>query len=334
MSITISDTTPFDDQKPGTSGLRKKVPVFRQPHYVENFIQSIFDSLEGTAGKMLVIGGDGRFFNREVAQIAIRMAAANGFGRVVIGQGGILSTPAASNLIRKRGAAGGLVLSASHNPGGPSEDFGIKFNAPNGGPAPESLTARFHERSKAIDRYMIAEMEPVDLDRTGSFDTPSGMVVEVVDPVADYAELMEGLFDFDAIRDLFRSGFSMVFDAMHAVTGPYAYEILENRLGAKHGTVINGTPLEDFGGGHPDPNLVHARHLIELMSGPEAPDMAAASDGDGDRNLVIGRGMVVAPPRRQRKARCRQGKRRGNLPQRTRARWRKPHLRRRHHLRR
>ena len=295
MSIRTVETSPFDDQKPGTSGLRKKVSVFQKPGYLDNFLQSIFDSLEGHEGATLVIGGDGRFLNREAIQTAIAMAAANGIGKIIVGRGGILSTPAASNLIRKRGAIGGLVLSASHNPGGPNGDFGIKFNAANGGPAPESLTAKFYARSQAIDRYLIAEIGSVDLEQTGTRQTTSGMIVEIIDPVADYADLMESLFDFDAIRALFASGFTMVFDAMHAVTGPYAREILENRLGALPGTVINGTPLEDFGGGHPDPNLVHAKHLLDLMNGPDAPDFAAASDGDGDRNLVFGRAMVVAP---------------------------------------
>lgn len=295
MHTRTVETSPFDDQKPGTSGLRKKVQVFRQPGYLENFIQSIFDCLERRDGATLVIGGDGRYFNRQAIQTAIAMAAANGIARAVVGRGGILSTPAASNLIRRRGAIGGLVLSASHNPGGPDGDFGIKFNAANGGPAPEGLTARFHARSQRIDRYLIADMEPVNLEQTGTLETPSGMIVEIVDPVADYADLMESLFDFGAIRGLFSAGFTMVFDAMHAVTGPYAREILENRLGAAPGTVINATPLEDFGGGHPDPNLVHARHLLDLMSEPDAPDFAAASDGDGDRNLVFGRNMVVAP---------------------------------------
>lgn len=295
MSIRTVETSPFDDQKPGTSGLRKKVSVFQKPGYLENFLQSIFDSLEGHEGATLVIGGDGRFLNREAIQTAIAMAAANGIGKVVVGQGGILSTPAASNLIRKRGAIGGLILSASHNPGGPNGDFGIKFNAANGGPAPEGLTARFYARSQRIDRYVIADMDSIDLERIGISETPLGMIIEIVDPVANYANLMERLFDFGAIRALFASGFTMTFDAMNAVTGPYAREILENRLGAAPGTVINATPLEDFGGGHPDPNLVHARHLLDLMSGPDAPDFAAASDGDGDRNLVFGRSVVVAP---------------------------------------
>ena len=287
-------TTPYQDQKPGTSGLRKKVPVFQQKNYAENFIQSVFDSLEGFAGKTLVIGGDGRYYNREVIQTALRMAAANGFGRAIVGQGGILSTPAASNVIRKHGAFGGLVLSASHNPGGPTEDFGIKYNVGNGGPAPERITEAVFSRSKAIDRYLTLDAPDLDLDRTGTFDL-GGMAVEVIDPVADYAALMETLFDFDAIRAMFAGGFGMAFDAMHAVTGPYATEILEKRLGAAPGTVRNGVPLPDFGGHHPDPNLVHAKDLYDLMMGPDAPDFGAASDGDGDRNLIIGRGIFVTP---------------------------------------
>ncbi|MGF0539232.1 alpha-D-glucose phosphate-specific phosphoglucomutase [Agrobacterium sp. ES01] len=288
-------TKPYADQKPGTSGLRKKVPVFQQENYAENFIQSIFDSLEGFAGKTLVIGGDGRYFNREVIQIAIRMAAANGFGKVMVGQGGILSTPAASNIIRKYKAFGGIILSASHNPGGPNEDFGIKYNASNGGPASERITDAIYERSKAIDSYKIAEADEVNLDDIGETEL-AGMTVEVIDPVADYAELMEQLFDFAAIRGMFGLGFRMVFDAMSAVTGPYATEILENRLGAPKGTVRNGKPLPDFGGHHPDPNLVHAKELYDLMmSGDDAPDFGAASDGDGDRNLIIGKGIFVTP---------------------------------------
>ncbi|WP_187970111.1 alpha-D-glucose phosphate-specific phosphoglucomutase [Aquibium microcysteis] len=287
-------TTPYDDQKPGTSGLRKKVPVFQQKNYAENFIQSVFDSLEGFAGKTLVIGGDGRYYNREVIQTALRMAAANGFGRAIVGQGGLLSTPAASNVIRRHGAFGGLVLSASHNPGGPTEDFGIKYNVGNGGPAPERITEAVFARSKVIDRYLTLDAPDLDLDRTGTFDL-GGMAVEVIDPVADYAALMETLFDFDAIRAMFAGGFRMAFDAMHAVTGPYATEILERRLGAAPGTVRNGVPLPDFGGHHPDPNLVHAKELHDLMMGPDAPDFGAASDGDGDRNLIIGRGIFVTP---------------------------------------
>ncbi|HEV7253814.1 MAG TPA: alpha-D-glucose phosphate-specific phosphoglucomutase [Mesorhizobium sp.] len=288
------ETKPFPDQKPGTSGLRKKVPVFQQEHYAENFIQSVFDSLEGFADQTLVVGGDGRFLNREVIQTVIRMAAANGFGRVVVGQSGILSTPAASNLIRKRKAFGGLILSASHNPGGPHEDFGIKYNIGNGGPAPEKITDAIFARTREIGRYFIGDVGPIDLDRLGESQA-DGMVVEVVDPVADYAALMEELFDFGAIRGLFRSGFRMGFDAMHAVTGPYAKEILEKRLGAPEGTARNFVPLPDFGGHHPDPNLVHAKELYDEMMGPDAPDFGAASDGDGDRNLIIGRGIFVTP---------------------------------------
>ena len=285
---------PFEGQKPGTSGLRKKVPVFQQAHYAENFIQAIFDGLEGFRGKTLVIGGDGRYFNREVIQTAIRMAAANGFGRVLTAKGGLLSTPAASHLIRKNEAFGGIVLSASHNPGGPDGDFGIKYTAGNGGPANEKLTNAIFERSKAIDRYAIAEIGDVDLDKIGSSEI-EGMTLEVVDPVADYVALMETLFDFDAIRAHVRGGFTMAFDAMHAVTGPYAVEILENRLGAANGTARNSVPLPDFGGHHPDPNLVYAKELYDLMMSPDAPDFGAASDGDGDRNLIIGKDMYVAP---------------------------------------
>jgi phosphoglucomutase len=293
MIKTIT-TTPYDDQKPGTSGLRKKVPHFQQPNYVENFVQSIFDSLEGREGQTLVIGGDGRYFNREVIQIALRMAAANGFARTIVGRGGILSTPAASNLIRARAAFGGIILSASHNPGGPTEDFGIKYNASNGGPAPEGITEAIFARSREIAEYCTIDAADLDLDALGTQDL-GGMTVEVVDPVEDYAALMERLFDFDAIRDLFRGGFTMAFDAMHAVTGPYAREILENRLGAPAGTVMNGEPLPDFGGHHPDPNLVHAKELYDRMMGEGAPDFGAASDGDGDRNLIIGRGIFVTP---------------------------------------
>jgi phosphoglucomutase len=288
-------TTPYSDQKPGTSGLRKKVPHFQQKNYAENFIQSIFDSLEGFVGQTLVIGGDGRYYNREVIQIAIRMAAANGFGKVLVGRGGILSTPAASNLIRKYKAFGGIILSASHNPGGPTEDFGIKYNASNGGPAPEKITDAIFERSKVIDKYLISDAADIDLDMPG-VNRVESMEVDVVDPVEDYAALMETLFDFPAIRAKIEGGFRVVFDAMSAVTGPYAKEIIENRLGAPKGSVLNFMPLPDFGGHHPDPNLVHAKELYDLMmSGDAAPDFGAASDGDGDRNLIIGKGIFVTP---------------------------------------
>ncbi|MBD3730057.1 MAG: alpha-D-glucose phosphate-specific phosphoglucomutase [Sphingomonadales bacterium] len=288
-------TTPYAGQKPGTSGLRKKVRVFQQPNYAENFIQSVFDVVEREAGSTLVIGGDGRFHNRPVIQQAIRMAAANGYGRVLVGQGGILSTPAASLVIRKYGASGGLILSASHNPGGPEGDFGIKYNIANGGPAPEAVTAAIHARTLEIDRWLDVAAPEIDLDSLGTIAV-AGMAVTVIDPVADYAELMEHLFDFAAIRAAVADGLTMAFDAMHAVTGPYAVEILERRLGFAPGTVRNGTPLEDFGGHHPDPNLVHARVLYDLMMDPEmAPAFGAASDGDGDRNLIIGKGRFITP---------------------------------------
>ncbi|WP_288936896.1 alpha-D-glucose phosphate-specific phosphoglucomutase [uncultured Sphingomonas sp.] len=289
--IRTVTSTPYADQKPGTSGLRKKVTVFQQPNYAENFVQAVFDAIEGKDGATLVIGGDGRFLNREVIQKAIRIAAANGFGRVVVGRGGLLSTPAASNMIRIRKALGGLVLSASHNPGGPTEDFGIKYNIANGGPAPEGITDAIFARTKTIDRWRTIDADDIDLDALGEVSV-GDMTVEVVDPVADYAALMESLFDFPAIRG---AGLTMAFDAMSAVTGPYATEILERRLGFAPGTVRNGTPLEDFGGHHPDPNLVHAKDLYDLMMGADAPDFGAASDGDGDRNLIIGRGRFVTP---------------------------------------
>ncbi len=293
MTIAVP-TMPFADQKPGTSGLRKKVRVFQQANYTENFVQSVFDVIDGKAGATLVIGGDGRFFNREAIQVALRIAAANGFGRAVVGQGGILSTPAASHLIRQRGAIGGLILSASHNPGGPDEDFGIKYNVANGGPAPEAVTDAIFARSRAIDRWLTVDAADVDLDRIGE-TMVGGMAVAVVDPVADYAALMETLFDFAAIRAAVAGGLTMALDAMSAVTGPYAHEILERRLGFAAGTVRNGTPLTDFGGHHPDPNLVHAHALHETMMAADAPDFGAASDGDGDRNLIIGRGRYITP---------------------------------------
>jgi phosphoglucomutase len=293
MTRTVP-TKPYADQRPGTSGLRKKVPVFQQPNYTENFVQAIFDSLEGFAGTTLVVGGDGRFYNREAIQIVLRMAAANGFGRVVVGRGGILSTPAASNLIRTLGAFGGIILSASHNPGGPTADFGIKYNIGNGGPAPEKITEAVYARTTTIDRYLTIDAPDVDLEALGIVQL-GPMQVEVVDPVTAYQALMEKLFDFPAIRALFASGFRMKFDAMSAVTGPYATAILEGALGAPAGTVLNGTPLPDFGHHHPDPNLVHARHLLDMAMAPDGPDLCAASDGDGDRNLIIGKGLFVTP---------------------------------------
>jgi len=293
--IKVVATTPFEGQRPGTSGLRKKVSVFRQPHYVENFVQSIFDTLQGFAGGTLVVGGDGRFYNLEAIQTIIRMAAANGFGRVLIGRAGLLSTPAVSHLIRKNRTVGGLILSASHNPAGPDGDFGIKYNVENGGPAPpDSFTEPVYARTRRISQYRTTDTPDVDLERLGVTRVEE-MTVEVIDPVEDYQRLMQTLFDFDAIRNLLASGFRMRFDAMHAVTGPYARTILEDMLGAASGTVVKGVPLPDFGGHHPDPNLVHARDLFDLMMSPSGPDFGAASDGDGDRNLIIGRGRFVTP---------------------------------------
>ena len=292
--MTTVATTPFLDQKPGTSGLRKKVTVFAQPHYAENFIQSIFNALEGYQGKTLVLGGDGRFHNREVVKTVLRMAAANGFGRVMVGQGGILSTPAASNIIRKYHAFGGIILSASHNPGGPEGDFGIKYNAGNGGPAPEKITDRIFALSKTITAYRIVAAAAPDIDRLGEHRL-GDMVVEVIDPVRDYQALMERLFDFEAIRTARKKGLTLRFDAMSAVTGPYAKAILEDTLGFPRGSVVNGTPLPDFGGHHPDPNLVHAKDLHDLMMRDDGPDFGAASDGDGDRNLIIGKKQFVTP---------------------------------------
>ncbi|MBE1236786.1 alpha-D-glucose phosphate-specific phosphoglucomutase [Phaeovibrio sulfidiphilus] len=289
------DTTPFGDQKPGTSGLRKKVTVFQQPHYLENFVQSIFASIGDTGGKTLVLGGDGRFHNRTAIQTILRMAAANGFARVVVGRDGLLSTPAASCVIRARGAFGGIILSASHNPAGRNGDFGIKYNISNGGPAPESVTEAMYAHSRTLRSYRILDEGPeIDLSQEGEAHL-GPMTVEVINPVTDYADLMDTLFDMDAIRRLLAGGFTICFDAMHAITGPYARTILEDRLGAPEGSVINAIPLEDFGGGHPDPNLTYAKDLADLMFSPDAPDFGAASDGDGDRNMILGRDMFVTP---------------------------------------
>jgi phosphoglucomutase len=287
-------TQPFADQRPGTSGLRKKTTVFQQPNYVENFLQSIFDSLEGFAGKTLVIGGDGRFYNREAIQKAVRIALANGFGRIVVGRGGLLSTPAVSGLIRSLQTFGGIIFSASHNLGGPDGDFGVKYNIGNGGPAPEKITDAIYARTTTITAYKTLDTPDIDLDALGVVALGDGKV-EIVDPVANYSALMKTLFDFDALRALFKSGFTMRFDAMHAITGPYAHAILEGELGARIGTVVNGTPLPDFGGHHPDPNLTYCKDLYDLLMSPQAPDLGAASDGDGDRNLIIGRGQFVTP---------------------------------------
>jgi phosphoglucomutase len=295
LDISTINTQPFADQRPGTSGLRKKVRVFQTPHYLENFVQSIFDTRSDLKGGTLVLGGDGRYYNRPAIQTILRMAAANGVARVIVGQGGLLSTPAASCIIRKYRTNGGIILSASHNPGGPDEDFGIKFNTANGGPAPEGVTEAIYARTGEISQYRTLAAEEIDLDTLGTLSLGDTRV-EIIDPVTDYAALMEQLFDFRRIQQLFDSGhFNMRFDAMHAITGPYAKRILEETLGAEPGTVINGVPSEDFGGGHPDPNLAHAHEIVALTSGPGAVDFAAASDGDGDRNMILGRNFFVTP---------------------------------------
>lgn len=295
MKVLSVPTRPFPDQRPGTSGLRKKVRVFQQPHYLENFVQAIFDCRPDLRGGTLVLGGDGRYFNREAIQIILRLAAANGVTQVILGQGGLLSTPAASCLIRKYKCQGGIVLSASHNPGGPEADFGIKFNMPNGGPAPEGVTDAIFARTREIQSFHTLESADIDLDIQGTAKLGE-MLIEVVDPVEDYAKLMRKLFDFQAIHQLFNSGlFRARFDAMHAITGPYALSILEQELGAEPGTVINAVPLVDFGGGHPDPNLVHAHELVQLTQGRRGVDFAAASDGDGDRNMILGKNCFVTP---------------------------------------
>ncbi len=292
--IQTRPTAPIAGQKPGTSGLRKKTRVFMEPGYLENFIQATWNAIGGVAGKTLVLGGDGRFFNDRAAQAILKMAAASGAARVIVGQNALLSTPAASNLIRQRGADGGIILSASHNPGGETEDFGVKYNAANGGPAPESITAKIHAESERLTEYRILDAPDRDLGTLG--ETRLGeMTVEVVDPVADYLALMKTLFDFDAIRALLASGFRLRFDAMSAITGPYAKAILEDTLGAAPGSVVNATPLPDFGGHHPDPNPVWAKALMDTMFGADAPDFGAASDGDGDRNMIVGRGVYVTP---------------------------------------
>ncbi len=293
QTLTIK-TSSIDGQKPGTSGLRKKTQVFMGAHYLENFVEAIWQGIGGAAGKTFVLGGDGRYFNDRACQVILRMAAASGAAKVIVGQRGLLSTPAASNLIRARGTDGGIILSASHNPGGPDEDFGIKFNMPNGGPAPEEVTNRIFSATQTLAEYRIVEAHDVDLSQPGTASL-GDMAIEIVDPVADYAALMERLFDFGAIRDLLAGGFHIAFDAMHAVTGPYATEILERRLGAPAGSVRNGTPRADFGGGHPDPNPIWAKELVDLVMGSDAPDFAAASDGDGDRNMILGRGIYVTP---------------------------------------
>ncbi|MGC9237657.1 MAG: alpha-D-glucose phosphate-specific phosphoglucomutase [Thiomonas sp.] len=294
MKRVTRPATPFEGQRPGTSGLRKKVSVFQQPGYLENFVQALFNVLGDASGKTLVVGGDGRYYNRVAIQTILRMAAAHGYARVLVGQGGILSTPAMSAVIRRRAASGGIVLSASHNPGGPSGDFGIKYNIANGGPAPESVTEAIYLRSREVHEVHTVDSPDLPLDALGThrlLDTQ----IEIIDPVADYAAVQRALFDFDAIRALFSRGFRLRLDTMWAVGGPYAKALIEGELGAPAGTVVNATPREDFGDLHPDPNPVNATDLIAHMAAADAPDMGAATDGDADRNMIVGRNFVVSP---------------------------------------
>ena len=294
MHIQTTNTQLFLDQKPGTSGLRKKVKVFQQAHYLENFVQSIFDSIEIGPNAALTLGGDGRYYNATAIQTIIKMAAANGFSRVIVGQAGILSTPAASHLIRKYQTLGGIILSASHNPAGPTEDFGIKYNTPNGGPAPEKITEAIFAKTKTISQYKMSDFDDVDIETIGKI-TIDDFTIEVINPVTDYADLMQSMFDFGAIKALLKSGFNIKFDAMHAVTGPYAKEVFIKRLVAPENSLMNCEVSETFGGGHPDPNLTYAHELVEVLYGNDAPDFGAASDGDGDRNMILGKHFFVTP---------------------------------------
>ena len=299
LFMTTIETQPYDDQKPGTSGLRKKTRIFQQKNYVENFVQSVFDTVrrDGVTDfsrETLAVGGDGRFFNREAIQSILKVAAGNGFERILVGRGGLISTPAMSALIRRRKCLGGILLTASHNPGGPDEDFGIKYNIRNGGPSPETVTEQIYAETRKIRRFFTVQADGIDIDRTGE-EKLGNTRISVIDPLVDYTETMKELFDFEAIRALFNSGFRLVFDAMHGVTGPYARHIFEELIGAPEGTVIRGEPLEDFGGLHPDPNQLHAAELVRRMSMDDAPDMGAACDGDGDRNMILGRRFFVSP---------------------------------------
>ncbi|WP_322889475.1 MULTISPECIES: alpha-D-glucose phosphate-specific phosphoglucomutase [unclassified Yoonia] len=294
MQIRDIPTAPIAGQKAGTSGLRRKTREYMAPLFLENYVQAIVDGTGGAQGKTYVLGGDGRYFNADAIQIILRILAGNGAARVIVGQGGLLSTPAASHLIRKTGADGGFILSASHNPGGIDEDFGLKYNMANGGPATETMTAAIVAASEKITRIRMADSADITLDALGE-ETIGAMQVRVIDPVDDYLALMEELFDLDAIAALIAGGFTLRFDAMHAVTGPYARALLVDRCGASPDSVMNATPLPDFGGGHPDPNPVWAADLMGLMMGPDAPDFGAASDGDGDRNMIVGRGCYVTP---------------------------------------
>ena len=297
MLIDTVKTTPFTDQRPGTSGLRKKVSVFQEPHYLENYIAGIFLTLGEKAikGKTLVLGGDGRYFNREAIQTIIKMALAYGFGRIMVAKNGILSTPATSCVIRKHKALGGIILSASHNPGGKDGDFGVKYNISNGGPAPEKITESIFDATKNLTEYKIANLPDFSTDEIETFVLENGQEVAIFDGISDYVELMKELFDFNLLKQALKSGLKLKYDALHAVTGPYAKRIFEGELGAPEGSVINADPLPDFGGGHPDPNLTYAKELVAIMNGKDAPDFGAASDGDGDRNMILGKNFFVSP---------------------------------------
>ena len=286
--------SPFTDQKPGTSGLRKSSKQFEQPNYLESFIEAALRTLPGTDGGTLVVGGDGRYGNVRAIDVILRMAAAHGLGKVIVTTGGILSTPAASHLIRSKNAIGGIILSASHNPGGPDGDFGVKVNGANGGPTPASYTDAVFECTKTLSHYSIVDATPISLKESGQHSI-GAMSVEVIDGVDDFVALMQQLFNFDEIRGLLRNDFPLAFDAMHAVTGPYATRILEGLLGAPAGSVRNGVPLEDFGKGHPDPNLTYAHDLAELLLQGDGYRFGAACDGDGDRNMILGHHCFVNP---------------------------------------
>jgi len=293
MIKTVS-TTPYSDQKMGTAGIRKKVKIISQENYLENFVQSLFDAIGGIKGKTFVLGGDGRYYNDIAIQKIIKMSAANGMKKLIIGQNGMLSTPASSRILLKNHADGGLTLSASHNPGGPDGDFGIKYATSNGGQCSSAISAKIYERTKEISSFKTLEAPDIDLSKIG-IQYLESMEIEVIDPIKDYLEMMEEIFDFEAIKKLFKSGFSFVFDAMNAVTGPYGVKIFEDVLGAQQGSVHQAKPLSDFGGLHPDPNLVYAKHLVDLMYSDNAPDFAGANDGDGDRNMILGKKFFVSP---------------------------------------
>lgn len=292
--LKIVKTTAYTDMKMGTAGLRKKSKVVLQENYLENFVQSVFDAIGGVKGLTFILGGDGRYYNKIAIQKIIKMSAANGMKKVIVGQNGFISTPASSHVLLMNKADGGFVLSASHNPGGINGDFGIKYAVASGGQCPTAVSDKIYEISKTITEYKTLDVPDVDLSRLGT-QKLDNMEIEVIDPVKDYVDMMEHIFDFEALKKLFAGGFTMVFDAMNAVTGPYARRIFEEILGAPEGSVLNYVPLEDFGGLHPDPNLIYAKSLVDLMYSDKAPDFGAANDGDGDRNMILGKKFFVTP---------------------------------------